>query len=1452
MNATTPGIPDFFVSYNKTDRQSAEWIAWQLESAGYSVVIQAWDFRPGSNFILEMNRAAQEAQTTIAVLSPDYIAALYTQPEWAAAFARDPLSRNRTLVGVLVRETELQGLLNQIIYINLVGLEEESARVELLSGLKPGRSKPEQAPAFPVIRRSHVSERLPNVENLDGRARSGSYESLFLPSRAILPRGFRASVDNFLATYLGSLDQPTPFGGRTEDLERLTDWLCSHHDSPYLCIASEAGRGKSALLVQWARGLVGKEDLFVIFIPISIRFETNTSGVVFGALASMLADYRDEPYPILGTIPPSTLKDLCREYIARGGIGDRRLLIILDGIDEAADSEISTNLFPLAPPPGLRVVVSARNKVETAEPLAWLHALGWDRFGIGTVFPLDPLTESGVADVIERCGIRVSGSIAQGALAKQIHRVSEGDPLLISFYVADLKNKSAEEEGMALAEMERLPAGLDAYFTSWLEDQRRLWGRDEDWKERSVHLVLSALACAFGPLMRDDILGVVPPEDKLDSWILHETLRPLGRLLVGDGRNQGVTFVHPRLATYFREKRLSQQEKSLWEKQFVAWGQQILAALREHQLKPTAVPTYLLRFYAEHLRQIPGNADTLYKLLCDEWMRASLTVDGTPSLFLGDAWRVWDVANQDGPRAIGMQLRAALCFSSVASSITKIKSDLLISCVHRNIISHDLAVVIARHKPDLKEKVECLCALAEISPIESRGPLLFEAMNAAHQIFEKKEKTLALVQVAARLPVTERDAVYEQARELMSELQCVAMYYVLKDTEHLWPEKMLPSLIDSLLEAARNDKNESSRAWIMEEMSKRFPSPKREIMLREALTAIMERPFSDHIRVVAKTGLAVQLPEPEKTAELDALLSLALAIDDDWSKVYALRDLARALPASRLQELINVARALDNESARAELLGDLAVLLTSDQQTVLFSEARQIAEEVEDDWWKAGILENLIPKVPHQFLRAIFDAAGAIGNQWAQAEVMTKLAPTLSGQEQDNALKLAFAVSQGIADFGDRAITLCKIIPVLSKKERKATVVETVRLARSSWDYEARASALGELARWVDSKDRDVLLRQAVDAASWIDNDMARAKALISLLPFLSPQLLNRVFALTKIPPKDENYYFQWQVLKALGQYLPDDLLTEVAEYIKAMVIDPEFFRAELLAEFIPRMKIESRLESLDQVRVSMEDRDAAVILLAVAVSLPRIEEQVDILAEALERASVDLYWIENRMIAARIYLQLALRSEGAQRDSNLSEALELFRSISYTPKQWELFGEIFPYLPDSEATKVLEEVLRASGSNEYIGNRVRDLGRFGRHLQGEDRERVLKETLDTIAAMNAEQNYDKAELLDEFAKDIPDELLERVLEMTWTLGHDYHVPRILSALAQRWDSMCRNDRALEFQRLTETLNIFKGCKREYMLGVIGALIPVIARIGGARAVSDTLSAIRDTATWWP
>ena len=64
---------DFFISYTSADKSWAEWIAWELEQAKFSVVIQAWDFRPGSNFVLEMDRAAREAARSMPILSPSYL-----------------------------------------------------------------------------------------------------------------------------------------------------------------------------------------------------------------------------------------------------------------------------------------------------------------------------------------------------------------------------------------------------------------------------------------------------------------------------------------------------------------------------------------------------------------------------------------------------------------------------------------------------------------------------------------------------------------------------------------------------------------------------------------------------------------------------------------------------------------------------------------------------------------------------------------------------------------------------------------------------------------------------------------------------------------------------------------------------------------------------------------------------------------------------------------------------------------------------------------------------------------------------------------------------------------------------------------------------------------------------------------------------------------------------------
>jgi len=146
-------LTDFFISYNREDRSWAEWIAWHLEGSGYTTVLQAWDFRPGFNFVLEMDRALSSAERIILLLSQNYLDAVFTQAEWAAGFANDPISTKGRLVPIRMASCAATGLLAQIIYIDLVGLDSEAASKALTEGVARVRAKPSASPAFPGFRR---------------------------------------------------------------------------------------------------------------------------------------------------------------------------------------------------------------------------------------------------------------------------------------------------------------------------------------------------------------------------------------------------------------------------------------------------------------------------------------------------------------------------------------------------------------------------------------------------------------------------------------------------------------------------------------------------------------------------------------------------------------------------------------------------------------------------------------------------------------------------------------------------------------------------------------------------------------------------------------------------------------------------------------------------------------------------------------------------------------------------------------------------------------------------------------------------------------------------------------------------------------------------------------------------------------------------------------------------
>jgi len=228
-------MSDFFISYNSADSAWAEWISWELERVGYTTLIQSWDFRPGANFILEMHKAQRQAERTIAIISPSSLASNFTNPEWTAAFSYNPIKEGSNLLPIRVRECSADELLGSIAYIDLVGLDEEKARIKLLQGLVATRAKPKRKPAFPT-----------------------STES----AQATRPR-FPLS----LAPLWNVPYQRNPyFTGRKASFSKLRHLLTSDRSETSICaIVGLGGIGKTQLAIEYAYRFATEYDVIAWF-----------------------------------------------------------------------------------------------------------------------------------------------------------------------------------------------------------------------------------------------------------------------------------------------------------------------------------------------------------------------------------------------------------------------------------------------------------------------------------------------------------------------------------------------------------------------------------------------------------------------------------------------------------------------------------------------------------------------------------------------------------------------------------------------------------------------------------------------------------------------------------------------------------------------------------------------------------------------------------------------------------------------------------------------------------------------------------------------------------------------------------------------------------------------------------------------------------------------------------
>ena len=273
----------FFISYTGSDEPWAQWIAFRLEEAGHEARIQAWDFRPGSDFVVEMHKALAECDHVVAVVSPAYLESGFATSEWAAAMGDDPVGAKRRLIPVRVEDVVPPGLLRNRVYVDLMGLSEEEARAALLTGVGEQRAKPTVVPFPGQMRPSRSTPPFPGAPASTPQGLSPTT----LPEADVMARAvaalpsFRSGSSGMLHIVVATdaaqrLMRPSDFDGDT--LGRSLQQLALF-DAPVLDVGEgvhvkREATGMLTLEQRYARVTVDECGTVVVTMPAAHRSRT--------------------------------------------------------------------------------------------------------------------------------------------------------------------------------------------------------------------------------------------------------------------------------------------------------------------------------------------------------------------------------------------------------------------------------------------------------------------------------------------------------------------------------------------------------------------------------------------------------------------------------------------------------------------------------------------------------------------------------------------------------------------------------------------------------------------------------------------------------------------------------------------------------------------------------------------------------------------------------------------------------------------------------------------------------------------------------------------------------------------------------------------------------------------------------------------------------------------------
>jgi hypothetical protein len=583
-------------------------------------------------------------------------------------------------------------------------------------------------------------------------------------------------------------------------------------------------------------------------------------------------------------------------------------------------------------------------------------------------------------------------------------------------------------------------------------------------------------------------------------------------------------------------------------------------------------------------------------------------------------------------------------------------------------------------------------ALSRLAPFLSES-LLQEALAAARNLSERCFLSYplaeALTALAPHLPEPERAQVLQEALITARAIEDAGKRArILSELAPHLPKSEQVQLLRESLAAMEmmTEGSGGSRARVLLALAPHLPEP----LIRDSLLVAQEIE-SEYYRAHALSGLAHNLPEPQRSQLLHKALATARAVEADTDRVRALTNLIPHLPEPRrtqvLREAQTTARAIEYDRPRAKALFELGPHLPETERKQVLWEALAAARTIRDSAYQALTLSELIPHLPEQnrAARELLVATRALRKEEDRANVLSRLIPHLPEPEQIQALHEALTTAQRIGDEWRRAEVLSDLAPHLSDSESEQVQRKTLAAAREIEDGEVRARVLIDFALHRSGD----LAYEALESARAVRNGTAQALMLSELVPHLSEMEQEQVLREALTAVLSDYSSSDWaQVLAKLTLHLPESLLRETLAEVRNLPVRCFFGRhpqAEAMAVLAPCLPEPERGRALRDALAAAQGIEnewcRAQALLGLAPHLPKSARK-RALQEALSAVrAIGEGWHRAHELRAKALSQLASYVPESESEQVLAEALEEVRAISEWFSRAEVLSVLSPHL---------------------------------------------------------------------------------------------------------------------------------------------------------------------------